>query len=153
MFWIWFVNKPLPPSVKDRNDRHKLKSKPLWKDRKTKYWQNQRADTQTNPMFFIFYPPHDLLRFIEFFKTIADSHCTHCQRPTSQTWNLSFVKECNFADTNNKAMIHEQSEQFKCTVYGLKNIKFYLKKQIQKFWRQKKLYTFACDMHKYAYRI
>ena len=33
-----------------------------------------------------------------FFKTIADSHCTHCQSPTSQRYNRSFVKECNLAD-------------------------------------------------------
>jgi len=34
-----------------------------------------------------------------FFKTIADPLCTHCQSPTSQRCDQSFVKECNLADT------------------------------------------------------
>jgi len=38
-----------------------------------------------------------------FFKTIADPHCTSAgladQSPTSQRYNQSFVKECNFANT------------------------------------------------------
>jgi len=37
-------------------------------------------------MFFIFCPPR-------IFKTIADSHCTHCQSPTSQRNYQSFDKE------------------------------------------------------------
>jgi len=58
-----------------------------------------RKPTHQPTRCFLFFAHHT------FFKTIADPHCTHCQSPTSQRCNQSFVKECNLSDTLLKLLL------------------------------------------------
>ena len=85
---------PLPPSArKQKNHTVNWKINHCERTEKRNI-DKTRESTFKSSQYFLFFAHHTFL------KTIAYPHCTHCQSPTSQFKNPSFVKESNFCLSN-----------------------------------------------------